>query len=90
MTDAFNFDAFHYAWLSILLISFLYFLVPSSLPKRTRIKVYSKEYMAKYDEECKQAGIDVPFAGSPDMGNGQFSDKLTYREWYEYNSYNRA
>ena len=27
----------------------------------------------------------VPVGGYPDMGNGRYSDKITYKQWFEFN-----
>jgi glutathione S-transferase len=33
---------------------------------------------------------DVPPIGFPDMGNGHFAKKLSYKDWYEFNNAQRV
>ena len=47
--------------------------------------------MAQFNEEHQKAfGTDAPVGGHPDDGNGYYSKKLSYAEWYEFNNYQRA
>jgi hypothetical protein len=41
-------------------------------------------------KEYNVQDIDVPKGGYPDMGNGKFGKKLGYREWFEFNTAQRA
>ncbi len=54
-----------------------------------RAKTYTKEYLDKnYLEEHQKAfpgEKQVPKFGYPDMGNGFYSTKLTYKQWFDLN-----
>ena len=39
----------------------------------------------KTEHEQAYPGQNLPIGGLPDMGNGRFSEKLTYKEWFEFN-----
>ena len=50
MSEAFDYDAFHAASLTILLISLVYFFTPfCGIRSQGRAKMYNKEYMAQFD-----------------------------------------
>jgi glutathione S-transferase len=44
---------------------------------------FGKEHMEAFNEEIKGEGY-------PDMGGGKYSQKLSYKQWYEFNSAQRA
>jgi glutathione S-transferase len=44
---------------------------------------FEKEHTVAFNEEIKPEGY-------PDMGNGRYSQKLSYKDWYEFNSAQRA
>ena len=51
-------------------------------------KMFSPEFMEqnfKTEHERFFPGDNVPKGGYPDMGNGRYSDKLTYAQWFEFN-----
>ena len=43
--------------------------------------------MEKYfqAEHKKATGYDITANGYPDMGNGLYSQKLSYKDWYDFN-----
>ena len=56
-----------------------------------RGKIFTKEFMSQFEEECQEAlGHSAPMGGNPDDGNGYFSRKLSYADWYEFNNYQRS
>ena len=58
-----------------------------------RKKYFNKEFMEKNFKEVheKEVGkFSLPTGGYPDQGNGRFSDKLTYAEWYDFNNAQRV
>ena len=59
-----------------------------------RAKTYTTEYLNKnYLEEHKKAipkDTKVPKFGYPDMGNGYYSSKLTYKQWFDFNVVQRV
>ena len=47
--------------------------------------------MEQFNKEHQEAfGRDAPIGGNPDDGNGYYSEKLTYRQWYDFNNVQRA
>ena len=52
---------------------------------RVRRKIFTKEFLAQFDEEHKTAvgpeGEGVNEVGYPDIGNGYYARKLPYRDW---------
>lgn len=42
------------------------------------------------DEHKKAFGTAPPKLGYPDIGNGRFMEKASYKEWYEFNLRQRA
>ncbi|KRX05346.1 hypothetical protein PPERSA_00647 [Pseudocohnilembus persalinus] len=60
---------------------------------KTRQRVFNKEFMEKNFEEIhkKEIGQDekIPSLGYPDMGNGFYSQKLSYKDWYDFNNTQR-
>eukprot|EP01017_Pseudomicrothorax_dubius_P051011 TRINITY_DN9747_c0_g1_i1.p1 TRINITY_DN9747_c0_g1~~TRINITY_DN9747_c0_g1_i1.p1 ORF type:complete len:161 (+),score=35.82 TRINITY_DN9747_c0_g1_i1:122-604(+) len=59
---------------------------------RVRNKVFSKKFMEENFKEIhtREVGSELPPLGYPDMGNGRYSDKLSYKEWFEFNNAQRA
>ncbi len=61
-----------------------------------RQKVFSKEFMASkemsqlQDEHKKVTGEAIAKGGYPDMGNGRYSDKLSYEHYLLLNNAQRA
>ncbi|CDW87877.1 mapeg family protein [Stylonychia lemnae] len=54
----------------------------------TRIKTYKRTFMRQFDEIHEQSfgkGTKPPKLGYPDTGNGWYSKKLPYKQWYEMN-----
>ena len=52
-----------------------------------RPKVFTKEFMAQFNQEHQEAfGRDAPLGGIPDDGNGYYADKLQYKDWYDFNN----
>jgi hypothetical protein len=44
-----------------------------------------------FGEEHKLVtGLDIEKGGYPDMGNGRYSAKLPYQEWYRFNNAQRV
>jgi len=67
--------------LEILFIGFLY-------PGAARRKVFSKEFIKNNFSELhqKEVGGEIDnLLGYPDMGSGFYSQKLSYKQWYDFN-----
>ena len=72
--------------LSIFLVVFSYLWI-SFVPGVARGRVFNAEFMKQFDELHKaETGEEkAPKGGYPDMGCGRFSEKLSYKDWYEFN-----
>ena len=61
----------------------------SFIPVSRRVKLFKESGVLKdFETEHKEAfGADaeVDALGNPDAGCGRYSDKLSYKEWYEMN-----
>ena len=60
---------------------------------RARISIYTREFMSQFDDEHKQAfpGQETaPQYGYPDTGNGYYSKKLSYADWFKMNNAQRC
>lgn len=59
---------------------------------RARNASFSKEFMKKNFEELhkKEIGGPIGDSGYPDMGCGRYAEKLSYKEWVQFNNATRA
>jgi len=64
------------------------FVTGFAVPMKKRMEVFNKEFMEKNFKEMheREIGSDLPQGGYPDMGNGRYAEKLTYKQWYELNN----
>ena len=47
--------------------------------------------MQQFNELHQEAfGTDISPGGYPDTGNGFYADKLSYKDWYTFNNWQRA
>ncbi len=89
-----NFDINEYKW--VLLVASLicfHFTVTGFWAGSKRRKIFSEEFMKSNFEAEHQAafpGQKVPKGGFPDSGNGRYSQKLTYEQWYTFNNAQRT
>lgn len=69
-------------------LAFQCYLVGFTVAQYKRKKLFNKEFMAKHfgDDHKKEFGCSAPDQGYPDHGSGRYSDKLSYRQWYELNN----
>ena len=53
---------------------------------KKRVDIFKGRFMKQFEEEHKKA-FSLPAAklGYPDTGNGRYSKKLSYKEWYIFN-----
>jgi len=74
------------------LIAFEILLIGFFIPGKLRGELFNEEFMKKYfGEEHKNAtGKEIEKGGYPDMGNGKYSAKLSYEDWYKFNNAQRA
>jgi hypothetical protein len=57
-----------------------------------RLKIFPKEFMEKEFGAIHQEQLDEPIqkGGYPDTGNGRYSQKLSYKDWYTFNVLQRV
>lgn len=57
-----------------------------------RGKVFNKQFLDKNfgEQHHIEIGEAITKGGYPDMGNGRYAEKLTYKEWFEFNIAQRA
>jgi len=84
-----------YGWvlLASVSIGFQCFVVGFGMVLNRRKKYFNKEFMEKnFKEEHKKEVGDYPLpsGGYPDQGNGRYSQKLTYKEWFDFNNAQRV
>ena len=50
-----------------------------------RLETFNKEHMIQFnDKHNHEMKCDAAVGGFPDMGNGFYANKLTYRKWYDF------
>ncbi len=84
-------EDYRFVLLTAALVCF-HFLITGFFAGSMRSKLFSKDFMErnfKTEHERYFPGQDVPKGGYPDMGNGRYSQKLTYKEWFEFNTAQR-
>ncbi|KRX05344.1 hypothetical protein PPERSA_00645 [Pseudocohnilembus persalinus] len=63
------------------------------LGQKTRKRVFNKKFMVKNFQEIHEKEIGknekLPGQGYPDMGSGFYSQKLSYKDWYDFNNSQR-
>ena len=62
------------------------------ISQNSRRKHFNKKYLEENFKEQHEKAFKnkLPSLGYPDMGNGYFSSKLSYKNWFEFNSAKRA
>ena len=81
---------FHWTLLGIFLYCFVYMITNFSIGKK-RYAVFNPEFMSQFNQENQEVfGKDAPKGGHPDDGNGYYSQKLSYLDWYEFQNWQRA
>ena len=84
LNDVDNTLYFHLFLISMVLYSFVYWAT-SFMPAGIRYKVFNEEFMKQFDAEHQEAfGTNAPKGGHPDDGNGYYSQKLSYKDWYDF------
>jgi glutathione S-transferase len=74
------------------LIAFEVLLIGFLFPGKIRGEIFTEEFMKTHfaDQHKSATGEEVQKGGYPDMGNGRYSDKLSYEQWYKFNNAQRA
>ena len=74
--------------IAVQLLVFMYIYV-----LKTRIKIFKGKFFKEYGfvEQHLSAFKEIPAKlGYPDTGNGRYSMKLSYKEWYQFNCAQRC
>lgn len=77
-------DEFGYVLLIDTLIAFEIIIIGFIFPTRARGKAFTQEFMKQHFEKDHQDAFneEIKAEGYPDMGNGRYASKLSYKEWY--------
>ena len=82
-------NEYGYVLLMAMWIAFQCYLTGFVVVEKKRIETYTDEYLVKHylEDHMKAFPKDkrIPKLGYPDMGNGWYSTKLTYKQWFEFN-----
>ena len=85
-------NLYRYVALVAALIAFQFILTGVIAPGSARGKVFPSEFMENnfkteherfYNEGGKVA--QVPKGGYPDVGSGRYAERLSYKEWFNFN-----
>ena len=74
------------------LIAFEIISIGFMFPGRLRGTIFTEEFMKQnFGAEHKSAtGFEIEKGGYPDMGNGVYSQRLPYKDWYAFNNAQRC
>jgi glutathione S-transferase len=74
------------------LIAFEVLLIGFFFPGKIRGEIFTEDFMKTHfgDEHKTATGSEIQKGGYPDMGNGRYSAKLSYEQWYRFNNAQRA
>lgn len=83
-----------HGWLLLVLVAIGLecFVIGFAVVARARKQVFNKEFMETHfgDLHFKETKTHVRPLGYPDMGNGRYSQKLSYKDWVYFNNAQRA
>ncbi len=81
-------------WVNLVLtlIALQCFLMPLIFVVPKKKEVYTKEFMAQFSTIHHEAfeELNPPDMALPDMGNGRFSQELSYKNWFDINNAQRV
>ena len=85
-------DTFGYVLLAAVLLALEVLVIGFAFPGKVRGQVFTEEFLKNnFGEQHKEAtGEDIPKGGYPDSGSGLYSQKLTYKQWFDFNNAQRA
>jgi hypothetical protein len=72
---------------AVIIANLVHFIVINTMGGKHRKAMFSETYMKEHfgDEHSKAFKHQVPKGGYPDCGNGVYSAKLSYKEWFMFN-----
>jgi uncharacterized membrane protein YecN with MAPEG domain len=85
-------DTYGYVLIVAALIALELLLIGFIVAGGARGKYFTKEFMERHFGEAHReaTGQEIDKGGSPDMGSGFYSQRLSYKEWYEFNNAQRS
>ena len=70
----------------VTLIAFHCLLVGFCMAGSKRRSLFDKKFMSQFEtEHNRELKQNITTGGYPDMGNGVYADKLSYKDWFEFN-----
>ena len=72
--------------LTIMLMNLLLLYTQLFVGGKSRGESFNKKHMDIFAAEHANANVALNTAGYPDCGEGRYSDKLEYKDWYNYAS----
>ena len=67
-------------------IAFHCMFIGFSIGGARRKTLFNKEFMAQFEvEHNRELKQNIPTGGYPDMGNGWYCNKLSYKDWFLFN-----
>jgi hypothetical protein len=85
-------DYSYVMWSAVLMVFHL-FLVGQDV-RLTRMPLFTKSWMVEHfgaeNEKANNPEFMEMSFGYPDTGNGRFSDKLSYKDWFKFNNAQRV
>ena len=78
--------------LLLVLIAFECWFIPYLGVIPTRFKTFTGEILKQFSDEHKKAfgTTKVPRGGFPDCGEGRYSEKLPFKQWFTFNCAQRG
>eukprot|EP00351_Strombidinopsis_sp_SopsisLIS2011_P001689 CAMPEP_0116880588 /NCGR_PEP_ID=MMETSP0463-20121206/12526_1 /TAXON_ID=181622 /ORGANISM="Strombidinopsis sp, Strain SopsisLIS2011" /LENGTH=78 /DNA_ID=CAMNT_0004531335 /DNA_START=41 /DNA_END=274 /DNA_ORIENTATION=+ len=76
-------DEYPQVLVSTLALSVICHMMPFFIVTPARMRIFNKEFMNQFNEEHAEAfpGTEPAVGGFPDIGDGRYSDKLSYKQW---------
>lgn len=83
---------FGYALLAAIVLCIVYIFHGPCVIARARGRYFSKTFMQEnFGEVHRESfGSEIAGGGAPDSGNGWYADKMSYKNWVEFNIANRT
>lgn len=69
------------------------FVTGFAIAQKKRMKCFNKKFMEEHFAETHKNEVGdapLPKGGYPDQGNGRYSEKLSYKEWFDFNNAQRV
>ena len=85
-------DTYGYVLIVAVVIALEVLLIGFAFPGKIRGEVFTEEYLKNnFGQQHKEAtGQEIAKGGYPDSGCGIYSQKLSYKQWFDFNNAQRA